>query len=132
MVGAFGSYQTAGELYITLLEVNDRDYWRELILNEGLARVTCGGHVREYFISPTYNTAVVRVTGQIENANIRYEREGSTIIHEKNEIIAVGYLTTKFSVMIRHEVKDSVLYLYITAATVQGLLHLRVPPFRAI
>ena len=115
--GAFGSYQTAGDLYITLPEANDRNYCRELLLNEGLARVTCGGSVREYFVSPTYNTAVIRVTGQVENAKIRYERESGTIIHDENEIIAVGYLPTKFTVLIRHEVKDSALYIYITAAT---------------
>ena len=33
--GAFGSYQTAGELYITLPEATDRDYCRELLFNEG-------------------------------------------------------------------------------------------------
>ena len=115
--GAFGAYQTAGDLYLTLPEAGEENYCRELLLDEGLARVSCGGSVREYFISHKYNTAVIRVTGQIENAKIRYERENGTILQDDNEIIAIGYLPTKYTVLIRHEVSDGALYIYITAAT---------------
>lgn len=115
--GAFGSYQTAGDLFITLPNAEDEGYCRELLLDEGLARVTCGGSVREYFVSPTYNTAVIRVAGQIEGAKIRYERQNGTIFHDDNEIVAVGYLPTKYTVLIRHAQIDDALYIFITAAT---------------
>ena len=84
--GAFGSYQTAGELYITLPEAGEDNYRRELILDEGLAKVHCGNSVREYFVSPTYNTAVIRITGQTENCSIRYERQNSSIIQTEEAI----------------------------------------------
>ena len=115
--GAFGSYQTAGELYITLPDAKEDGYCRELFLNEGLARVTCGESVRDYFVSPSYNTAVIRITGQIENARICYKRENGTIVYDESEIVAEGYLPTKFAVLIRHEVKDGALFIYITAST---------------
>ncbi len=115
--GAFGSYQTAGDLYITLPEAGEEEYCRELLLDAGQAKVSCGKSVREYFVSPAYNTAVIRITGQIENSKLRYERENGSVIHDDNEIIAVGYLPTKYTVLIRHEVKNGALYIYITAAT---------------
>lgn len=115
--GAFGSYQTAGDLYITFPDADDGNYMRELILDEGLVRVTSGASVREYFVSPTYNTAVIRVTGQIENYQLRYERKYCSAIHTEHEMYAVGYLPTKFAVLIRHEVIGGVLYIWFTAAT---------------
>ena len=115
--GAFGSYQTAGDLYITLPASNDDDYCRELILDEGRARVICGNSQRDYFVSPTYNTAVIRVKGDIDGAKIRYDRRNATVIHDANEITAEGFLPTQYAVLIRHEVKNDNLYIYITAAT---------------
>ena len=117
VTGAYGSYQTAGDLYITLPEESDGDYRRTLYLDEGRAEVICGSSCREYFISPWYNTAVIRMKGNFETARLRYERENASVIHDGNEIIAVGYLPTKFAVLIRYEAKDGELLIYITAAT---------------
>lgn len=115
--GAFGSYQTAGDLYILLPETAGDSYCRELLLDEGLARVSCGASVREYFVSPKFNTAVIRIAGQNQKAQIRYERENADITRQDNEIMAVGYLPTKYTVLIRHEIKNGDLYIYLTAAT---------------
>lgn len=115
--GAFGSYQTAGDLYIDLPCDEPGEYCRALYLDEGRAEVMFGGTKREYFVSAGYNTAVVKVTGNLEGVKVRYEREHASIIPDDNEIIAVGYLPTKFTVLIRHEVRDGALYIYITAAT---------------
>ena len=114
---AFGSYQTAGDLYITLQHEDDENYRRELCLDEGRASVSYGGSSREYFVSYNYNTAVIRLNNVGNVAEVRYERENATIIHDKNEILAIGYLPTKFTVLIRYEVVDNDLYIYITAAT---------------
>lgn len=115
--GAFGSYQTAGELYITLPAGSNEGYCRELILDEGCARVICGNSQRDYFVSPTYNTAVIRVKGDIDGAKVRYDRRNATIIHGSNEITVEGFLPTQYAVLIRHAVKNDTLYIYITAAT---------------
>ncbi|MBO5036244.1 MAG: glycoside hydrolase family 95 protein [Clostridia bacterium] len=114
---AYGSYQTAGDLYITVPDENADNYKRELILDEGRAEVSFGKTKREYFISYNYNTAVIKVTGDVENAKVRFERENTWITYNDNEITAVGYLPTKFAVYIRYEIKDGALYIYITAAT---------------
>ena len=114
---AFGSYQTAGDLYIAMPETEDTDYCRELLLDEGRAAVSCGKSRREFFVSPAYNTAVVRVSGWNDSMSFRYERKNTAIIYDDNEVIAIAYLPTKVSVLIRHQVKDGDMYFYITAAT---------------
>ncbi len=116
-VSAFGSYQTAGDLYLTIPCKTAGEYRRELILDEGRASVTYGDLRRDYFVSYTYNTAVVRIVGNTEAVKLRYERENTVIFHEDNEIFATGYLPTKFAVLIRREVKEDAQYVYITAAT---------------
>lgn len=115
--GAFGSYQTAGDLYITMPDTVHEDYCRELRLDQGVARVKNGGAERTYFVSPGYNTAVICVENWEPSMQLRFDREHTSIIQEDHEIIAVGYLPTKFTVLIRDEVKDGVMYIYITAAT---------------
>ena len=117
---AFGSYQTAGDLYITFPESTSEvpaDYRRTLTLDEGRAEVTHGNMKRDYFVSYGYNTAVIRVQNCPEGATIRYARENTTIIRDPGEILAIGYLPTKFTVLIRYERKDGDLYVYLTAAT---------------
>ncbi len=114
---AFGSYQTAGDLYITTSHDNAEGYSRELILDEGLSRVTYAGAQRTYFVSYEYNTAVIRITGDVENMSLRYERQNTMIIDEDNEILAEGCLPTKFTVLIRYQKRDDALYVYLTAAT---------------
>ena len=114
---AFGSYQTAGDIYFTLPQQDTADYRRTLILDEGRAEVSYGDIRRDYFISYNYNTAVIRMKGCGEGVDIRYARQNTTVIHDPGEIIALGALPTRFAVVIRHEVKDGDLYVYWTAAT---------------
>ena len=114
---AYGSYQTAGDLYITMPEMEETDYCRELLLDEGRAAVRCGQGRRDFFVSPTYNTAVVRISGWDDTMSFRYERENTAIIYDDTELTAVAYLPTKAAVLIRHEIKDGNMYFYITAAT---------------
>ena len=114
---SFGSNQTAGELYITVPGKGEENYVRELILDEGRARVSYGTVIRDCFISYKYNTAVIRVTGDVDGAKIRYERENARITYNENEITSVGYLPMKFAVYIRYFKKDGTLYIFITAAT---------------
>ena len=114
---AYGSYQTAGDLYITMPEMEDEGYSRELLLDEGRASVKCGKGRRDFFVSPTYNTAVVRVADWNNTMSFRYERRNTAIIYDDTEMIAVAYLPTKAAVLIRHELKEGNMYFYITAAT---------------
>ena len=114
---AYGSYQTAGDLYITMPEAEGEGYCRELLLDEGRAAVKCGKNRRDFFVSPTYNTAVVRISGWDDTMSFRYERENTAIIYDDNEVIAVAHLPLKVAVLIRHEVKNGDMYFYISAAT---------------
>ena len=118
--GAYGSYQTAGDLYLKLPEAGGEGYIRSLLLDEGRALVSAGGTCREYYVSPEYNTAVIRVTGGTGGAELRYERENASIIQDGDEITAVGYLPTKFAVLIRSERQGDTLTVWITAATGYG------------
>ncbi len=113
----FGSYQTAGDLFISIPQDACKDYYRDLRLNEGMATVACDSVRREYFVSPTYNTAVMRISGVTEGITLRYEREEATIITDDKEIMAIGHLPTKFVVLIRKEIQDESTIIYITAST---------------
>ena len=115
---AYGSYQTAGDLYLTFAEDGDGGaYCRELFLDEGMARVSAGAQKREYFVSCRYNTAVIRIEGCSSEPRIRYERERTSVIPNGDEIFAVGYLPLKFAVVIRKTYRDGVLTVWVTAAT---------------
>ena len=114
---AYGSYQTAGDLYITMPNEETGEYCRELILDEGRVTVKNGQRRRDFFVSPAYNTAVVRISGWDDTMSFRYERENTAVIYDDQEVIAVAYLPTKAVVRIRHEVRDGDMYFYITAAT---------------
>jgi len=114
---AYGSYQTAGDLYLTIPCEGADEYRRELILDEGRAAVMYGNLRRDYFVSYRYNTAVIRIVGNTAAVKLRYERENAVILHDGDEILAMGYLPTKFAVLIRQEVKEDAQYIYITAGT---------------
>ena len=114
---AYGSYQTAGELTVAVSAEEGGDFCRELLLDEGLARVVHGKEEREYFVSYRYNTAVVRIAGYGEVPAVKYERRGAAVIDDGREITAVGYLPLRYAVLIRREFRDGVLTLWITAAT---------------
>jgi alpha-L-fucosidase 2 len=125
---SFGSYQTAGDLFLTFPDTDaekPENYRRELILDEGRAVVSVGKGKREYFISPAYNTAVIRFSGCAAEPILRYERENAAILPgvapEKNEISVTAYLPTKFALLIRWrydgECDGRTLTVFLTAAT---------------
>lgn len=113
----FGQYQTGGDLYITLPKTECSGYKRELLLDKGIAKVTNGDSERYYFVSYNYNTAVIKISGNTDEAKIRYERENASIVYGDNEITAVGFLPTKFAIRIRSFIDNGDLYIFFTAAT---------------
>ena len=118
--GAYGSYQTAGELTVTFPGADGAvpgDYRRELLLDEGRAAVSFGGTEREYFVSPKYNTIAARFRGPVEGAVVRFERDNAAVLHDDGEITAVGYLPLAYAVLIRYENRGDELTVWATAAT---------------
>ena len=120
--GAYGSFQTAGDLYISFpgQERPAEGYVRELLLDEGRAAVTFPGVKREFFISYKYNTGVIRVTGCPEDTVLRYERENCSVIEDDGEILVFGRLPLPFALRFRHAWADGALTVYWTAATGYG------------
>ena len=124
---AFGSYQTAGDLFLTFPDAEGQntpaDYRRTLILDEGRAEVSFGSVKRDYFVSYDYNTAVIRVQNCPQNVRVTYKRANTTVIHDifsdgkEGEVTAVAYLPTKFTLLLRHQYVENTLYVYVTAAT---------------
>ena len=117
--GAYGSYQTAGDLYISFPDAEEADgpYVRELLLDEGRACVKTGGQERQFFVSYDYNTAVIRITGCPANAALRYERENCSVIEDENEILVIGRLPLRFALRIRRQQTKDALTVFLTAAT---------------
>ena len=120
--GAFGSYQTAGELFITFPHFKKKTagYVRDLRLDEGRATVTLPGMTREFFVSYRYNTAVIRVTGCPEGTALRYERENCRVEDDGEEIRVSGNLPLAYALRIRRTLRDGVLTVFLTAATAYG------------
>ncbi len=118
--GAYGSYQTAGELTITFPTPGDAvpdGYCRELLLDEGRAVISWPGVEREVFVSPRFNTIAARFRGAVGGASVRYERDNAAILHDDGEITAVGYLPLAFAVLVRYEVRGDELTVWATVAT---------------
>ncbi|MBR4236207.1 MAG: glycoside hydrolase family 95 protein [Clostridia bacterium] len=116
ITGAFGSYQTAGDLYIQLPEAHAQEYSRELILDEGRAEVCFSGVKREYIVSYKYNTAAIKLPG-VRDARVRYERQNAAVIEGDGEISARAFLPTEFALLVKYEYAPDAMYIYITAAT---------------
>ncbi len=115
--GAYGSFQTAGDIYITSIPDTSDSYRRELLLDEGKVSVRSASACREFCVSHTYNTAVIKIEGCTGDTKIRYERENASVIYRDGEIIATGFLPTQYAVLIRYILQDGCLVCYITAAT---------------
>ena len=115
--GGFGSYQTAGELTLHLPERPTDGYRRALLLDEGRAEVSYGDITREYFISPTYEVAVVRVSGVGDDFSFTYARENAAIFADEDEILAVGRLPLAWAFRLRHVREGDDHLLYLTVAT---------------
>ncbi|MBQ3706340.1 MAG: glycoside hydrolase family 95 protein [Clostridia bacterium] len=118
--GAYGSYQTAGELTVTFPELDGAvpdGYRRELLLDEGRAAVSWPGVEREVFVSHRYNTIAARFRGAVGGASVRYARENTAILPDDGEITAVGYLPLAFAVLVRYETRGDELTVWATAST---------------
>ncbi len=114
---AYGCYQTAGEIHLTIPNAAEKDYYRELRLDKGQVSVRCENSQREYFVSPGYNVGVIKVSGNTEGISLRYERENATIVHDDGRVFVLGYLPTKYAAEIRYQHTDDGFYVYFTAAT---------------
>ena len=117
VLGGFGSYQTAGDLYITLPGGGEEGYCRTLWLDRGRLEIENGGLVRRYVASPGYETIAVEIRGLTGPATLRYERENAAIFHDDGEILALGRLPLAFCVLIRYRQVGDTLTVYVTAAT---------------
>ena len=115
--GGYGSYQTAGDLYLTTPFTSDEGYRRELFLDRGYARVSFNGCIREYISSYAYNTAVIRVTGGEKETTLRYERENAEITAEGDTVVVTGKLPLAYALVIRTVRAEGCMTIYITAAT---------------
>ena len=73
--GHYGSYQTAGDLYIFQNGMKSTtNYRRELDLTNGVASCEFGACRREYFVSESCNTIICRITGDIQGISLQYQR----------------------------------------------------------
>ncbi len=72
--GHYGSYQTAGELYIEKAHGETASYRRQLDIENGIASTEFDGEKREYFASYKYNVIAVKITGNTDGLKLRYER----------------------------------------------------------
>lgn len=115
--GGFGSYQTAGELVLSLPASEGENYRRTLYLDEGRVEILTGRTVREYVVSPTYDTAAIRIRGLSGVATLTYERENAAIFTRDGEILAIGRLPLAYAVLIRYRQKGDTLTVFLTAAT---------------
>ena len=115
--GAFGTYQTAGDLYVTLPNGEGKGYSRTLYLDRGSAEVVSDGIVREYTLSPTFGVGAVRIRGLSAAATVRYERECAAIFVRDGEILALGRLPLAYAVLVRYRQEGDTLTLFFTAAT---------------
>jgi alpha-L-fucosidase 2 len=116
---AYGSYQTAGDLYIERVVTDVSDYSRRLDINTGVVE-TSFGHIKStYFVSYDFNVIVIRIAG-CEKINLRYERERTHIEYDGNTITASGRINNtglSFAVCVDSIKEGSDYYIYIAAAT---------------
>lgn len=88
--GAYGSYQTAGELILTRPVRDGSAYRRELDLVGGLARVSFGSGRTVAFASYHYQVLVLRLSGDCARSELHYARRYADIVEEGNRIHASG------------------------------------------
>ncbi len=93
--GHYGSYQTAGTIFIDRNQPdNIESYKRSLDLYNGIATTEFDGTKRETFSSDKYNVVVTRITGNVDNIAVRYDRADPfaniNIKYDGDLITAVG------------------------------------------
>ncbi len=115
----YGSYQTAGGLFIDHDVANTVDYRRELDISNGIAQTTFGSYKSTYFASYDYNVVVVKLSG-FKKIKIRYERNNTVIQYNGDDITAKGTISQKYlsyAVLIKTVYEKDDCIVYITAAT---------------
>lgn len=115
----YGSYQTAGDLYIERDVSDTTDYRRELDINTGIAKASFGDIGSTYFISYDYNVIAIKITG-CDIIKLRYERERTCITYDGNNITAVGTINKtglSYAVLVKTIRENDNFIIYITAAT---------------
>lgn len=123
--GHYGSYQSAGELYIEKKYTDITDYKRTLDIYNGIATVQFDGCKREYFSSYKYNVIVIKITGNTDGLVLHYERHDPfelTDIHYSENTISVNGSHhdgkgENFAVLIKKVDTSYGCIIYITAAT---------------
>lgn len=123
--GHYGSFQTAGELYIEKKYDNPNNYRRQLDIYNGVASVEFDGCKREYFSSYKYNTIFIKITGDTTGLTIRYQRNDpfapTDIKSTPDTIEATGShhdgKGENYAVLIKKADTESGCIIYITAAT---------------
>ena len=123
--GHYGSYQTAGELYIENKCGKIENYKRTLDLDNGIATVEFDRCKREYFSSYKYNVIVIIITGNTQNLSFHYQRndtfEPTEISYSENTITVNGShhdgKGENYSVLVKKVDTDNGCVIYITAST---------------
>lgn len=123
--GHYGSYQTAGELYIENDYADISNYKRTLDIYNGIATVSFGNCTREYFSSYKYNVIVIKITGDTSKLKLRYERHDpfapTSILCSENTVTVSGShhdgKGENFAVLVKKVDTTDGCIIYITAAT---------------
>ena len=90
---AYGSYTTAGDLYILHQSVERGESYRRLLdmrNGEAVAEFSNGRSV--VIASYRYNVIAVRLEGAAAGCSLRYERQGTDIAAEGRDIVFGGFL----------------------------------------
>lgn len=120
--GHYGSYQTAGDLYIFQNGMKSTtNYRRELDLTNGVASCEFGACRREYFVSESCNTIICRITGDIQEISLQYQREDCTVETQDGLLTATGVQCggkgLTWAVAIKSVSTQEAFTIYISAAT---------------
>ena len=115
---AYGSYTTAGDLYISHPSVEAGDsYRRSLDMSSGEAATEFGNGRSVVIASYRYNVIAVRLEGEAADCVPRYERQGTDIAVDGRDIVFGGFLPTKYSGVIRTVSEDGAKTIYVAVRT---------------
>lgn len=115
----YGSYQTAGDLFIERTVDEKAGYCRLLDIDTGVAQTSFGKMKSIYFVSYEYNVIAVRLTGCGE-IKTRYERRNAAVTYDGNDIRVSGTINQNclsYALLIKTITIRDETFIYITAAT---------------
>ncbi len=123
--GHYGSYQTAGTIFIDSTQGEPVNYKRSLDLFNGIATTEFDGTKRETFASDKYNVVVTRITGNVDLISVRYDRcdpyANINIKYDGDLITAVGDhhdgKGMNYAVAVKTVRSDSEIVIYASVAT---------------